>query len=420
MSSYPPFPIFNSPTANGDAAFYVFPRLPKELRLVVWRHALRRERIIRLHLTDPDFEDAETALQRINPRIPDDQKRGCSGRYNIMIQGHQVLSKCLRVCRESREETLAFYRVHIPCQFARVPKEADRFGIFILKETFENRLKDSITPGSFYCNPDWDFLHITCFPDANALIPPFLHDLKTQYDPRSIGLRNLLIADLDSTQTGVWENIQDLDPTKLSPPLKDSVEHTLRQLDELIIRTTTKAGRVTLGFFSNISSSTFFNRSVPITTNIPAFDRIAIDPRNISKDLEKTFMGEHGDWRTKFTPFTSLLSRFGILPTKTTTQFKFMLSIDGYQEVCSREDAQAWLKHDYEMWWTRPDLWPPCDRSVFEGQEYIMDVLPAFGFWLFSLEKSVGIAKVTEGWQSDIFDMRTCVPELGVSYMPGE
>jgi hypothetical protein len=96
------------------------------------------------------------------------------------------------------------------------------------------------------------------------------------------------------------------------------------------------------------------------------------------------------------------------------------LSIDGYQEVCSREDAQAWLKHDYEMWWTRPDLWPPCDRSVFEGQEYIMDVLPAFGFWLFSLEKSVGIAKVTEGWQSDIFDMRTCVPELGVSYMPGE
>jgi hypothetical protein len=415
MSSGPPFPLFNSSQANGDRTFHPFTRLPKELRLLVWRHALHRERIIRVHLADPDFEDAEIALQMIDSRRADYQQRKCSGHYSITIQGHQVLSKHLLISRESREETLAFYRVHMPCRFAQVPQqENDKFGWFLTRKLLENKLEGLIVPGTFYFNPEWDILHITCFPVADALIAPFVHDLRAKYDPRGVGLLNTLIDDND--QGGICQTVRDLDPAKLSPPLQNSVEQILRQLHELIIQTSTICGRVTLGAFSNICSDTWFNRSAPITTNITSFDRMSPDPRNISNDLAKTFMGEGGDWRAKFIPFTSLLSRFGISTIDCHIQFKLMLSIDAYTEVWSREDAQLWLKKDYEMWWERPELWPPCEKSAFESQEYIMDVLPAFGFWLFSLEKGKDMPQTKD---VGIFDMRMCVPELGVSYMPG-
>jgi hypothetical protein len=416
MSSRLPFPLFNSALTCGDTAFYPFTRLPKELRLLVWRHALQRERIVRLHLSDPDFEDPEIALQMIDHRRADYRQRKSSGRYNVTIQGNQILSKYLRISRESREETLAFYRIHLPCRFAQMPRqENDKFGWFISRKTLVNELEDLIVPGNFYFNSEWDVLHITCFPVANALIPPFVHDLRTKYDPRGVGLLNTLTD--DSKQGGICETIRDLNPGKLSPPLQYSVGQTLRNLQELIIQTSTVCGRVSLGLFSNITSDTYFNRSVPITTKIPSFDRMSPDTRNISNDLARTFMGELGDWRAKFIPFTSLLSRFGLSTSECHTKFKLMLSINSYTEVWSREDAQLWLKKDCDMWWERPELWPPCDKSAFDGQKYIMDILPAFGFWLFSLERGKDMPQTKD---VGIFDMRACVPELGLSYMPGE
>ena len=67
------------------------------------------------------------------------------------------------------------------------------------------------------------------------------------------------------------------------------------------------------------------------------------------------------------------------------------------------------------MWLDR-SLWPPCaDQRVFDGQDYVMDSEPAFGFWLFPLQvfdiPSLNALDSTS-------DVRTCPPELGLSYMP--
>jgi hypothetical protein len=405
MSPPHAFPIFNDSMANETTVFHVFPLLPKELRLLVWRHALHRERIIRVHLTHTNLEYPETGL----PSGPLEQTCKYTGRYLTTIEGHQVLSKHLRICRESREETLAFYRVHIPCRFARVPNKLGDLGFFI--ETSKTR-QGLTAPGTFYFNPDWDFLHITCWPDANAIIPPFLHDLKTQYDPCGIGLRNLVIG-----YRAICRSFYDLEPTKLSPDLQACVEQTLRQLDELIVHKTSRFGRVHLGFPSHVSPDTWFNRSVPITTNVPAFSRVAVDPRPISNDLAKQCMGG-GDWRNN-PQLTNLLARFGILPAETTTQFKFQLSIGLVRddELLSREDAQLWLNQDYEKWWVDRSRWSHGDPTVFDGQEYIMDVRPAFGFWLFPMDTGLEVTEIG-GRDQGIFDMRGCVPQLGLSYMP--
>jgi hypothetical protein len=415
MSPHPPFPIFNSPITKEDKVFHVFPRLPKELRLLIWRHTLHRERIITLHLTDPDVEDCAPDTERILRGTPVSKWCKHTGRYITTIEGHQVLSKCLRVCRESRAETLAFYRVQIPCRFVRKPKNAgDLFSFITPEKMFKNNLEGLTAPGTFYFNPEWDFINITCFPDANALIPPFLHNLRSRYDPRGIGLCNLLIKSPYN-----FHNIGGLEPEKLSQHFRESVEQTFRQLHEVIIHVSTVAGRLNLGMGFGISSDTWFNRSLPISTNIPAFVRLPVDPRNISNDLAKLYMGCR-DWRTNLDTHNRLLSRLGILPTEVTTQCKFMLSIDGFaslSEVRSREDAQLWLKEDYEKFWLKRYEQPACDLTVFDGQEYIMDVHPAFGFWLFPLETGVNVTQSSR--EHDFFDMRACVPQLGLSYMPG-
>ena len=107
MSSQPHLQLFNSRQTAYDEELKspLFSLLPKEIRLKIWRHALRRQRIIQLRLKS----------HRVQHVVPptSEQWRG----YHILVDGCQVLSKLLRVNRESREEALFFHRVHIRCRF---------------------------------------------------------------------------------------------------------------------------------------------------------------------------------------------------------------------------------------------------------------------------------------------------------------
>jgi hypothetical protein len=407
MADPPHLPIFNPHYSKTNPSFHLFSNLPKELRLLIWRHALRRHRIIKLHLTDPALEDPTTIRTKL-VNINATEYVG-SGRYVVTLDGRSTISKLLHVCKDSREETLLHYRARIPCRFVR--DSYPSMNTCLVMATVENRLHSVLTHGTFYFNPEWDFLSIASWPSTSSFAPAFLHDLKTRYDPRGVGLLNLVVAMNDTESSGVLE----IEPSRLSPTLRTSISQTLRNLQQVFLHETVTCGRTNLGIaWGGFSWKVWFNRSMPISTKVLAFDRIAPDPRPVSRDLEKQYMGSIG--REQYARYTRCLTQFGVAPAETSAQVKFMMSHrSGVSDIQSREHAARWLEDDYKRGWVDRKGWPSKAKEEMKDQDYVMDVEPAFGFWLFSLEAMD--AKVSEG-EEKLYDMRMYTPELGLAVIP--
>lgn len=435
MSANPPFPILNPGIPVEGPTFHPFSRFPKELRLLVWRHAIRRQRIIKVDLSSPWLADPTTFKERVGDAFRGNSKglAEIGSKYLVTLHGHQILSKYFRVCQDSRREASLFYRVRIPCRFVRWLEKDPLDTMTVLINAMSREagngnpactsewpsLKDFIVPNTLYLNPEWDFLALSAWPCSYSgpLVGQFLHDLKTQYDPRGIGLLNLV---LKRTSWGIRE----LDPVHLPPHVTKSVKHTLRQLHEVFIAETPRIGRINLEVFGGcISFEMWFNRSFPIATQVPAFERLTRDSRPISQDLKYQYIGAHtfNDPNHSYHRYTVLLSQFSILPSETTTQMQLMLANDMlHEDIYDRDDAQAALKKDYERWWADPSKWPKrAEKAKFEAQEYVMDVLPAFGFWLFPLEAMKMTANESDKLDRYVVDMSMFTPELGVSVMHG-
>jgi len=396
---------------------------------MIWRFALRRQRIIRLYLGDPDLEED---LDTVKDRLRSDPHALHHAleeprRYTVTMCDSRLLSKFFRVCSESREEAKKHYRVHIPCRYLNLPGlPGSSVGPMFIRALCE-KLPPPTTPGTSYMNPEWDFLHITCWPNTTMWLPPFLHDLKTSYDPRGHGLLNLVVPSDDygggSTAAG---STLDLEPSAIHPNFRDSVKATLQQLHEVFIEDTQILGRINAGDVLYLSAEYWFNRSVPMSTGIPPFDRFPVDPRPISRDLEKQYMDTRS-CRDKLGMFQSLLSRFGVAPTLpdgSTTEFRLMVAHKAYlggsdsHNISSKEEAEEWLERDYERWWVNRK-WATGNqgRKFFEDEpHYVMESEPAFGFWLFPIEV-VAMLNETANVDKRVFDMRCYAPELGLSVM---
>ena len=407
MADSPHLPIFNLRYSNTNTSFHLFSNLPKELRLLSWRHALRRHRIIKLHLSDPALEDPTTIRAKL-VNINATEYIG-SGHYVVTLDGRNALSKLLHVCRESREETLLHYRARIPCRFVR--DSYPGIDTRLVTAIVEDRLHSVLTRGIFHFNPEWDFLSITCWPSATSVLPAFLHDLRTRYDPRGVGLLNLVVARNGSGGSGLL----DIEPSLVSPALRTSIGQTLRDLQDIFLQETVTCGRMNLGIaWGGLSWKVWFNRSMPISTEVQTFDRIGADPRPVSRDLEKQYIGSMGG--RQYARYTHFLSQFGVSPAETSTQVRFMMSHNsGVSGIHSREDAARWLEDDYNRGWVNRQGWPSKAKEVMEDQEYVMDVEPAFGFWLFSLE---ALDAKTSACGERLYDMSKYTPELGLAIMP--
>jgi len=417
MSTKPHLPIFNLRIESSEPTFHKFSSLPKELRLMIWRCALRRQRIIRVYLYDARLEDASTIKDRLKPDLYDlpHALQGAES-YSITMCGSQILSKFFRVCSESRREAEKNYRVQIPCKYLQLPGLlADRVTALMVRGIIENTLATQISPGTLYFNPEWDFLHITCWPNAAVLLPPFLHDLKTRYDPHGHGLLNLVIPSKGS------DNILDIEPSRIHPNFRDCFESTLQQLQEVFFEDMHTIGRINPGWAGifDRSHETWFNRSIPMSTGLSTFDRFPIDPRPISGDLERLYISS-ATCCGKLQKFQRLLSRFTISPDRSAAQLKIMVAHRAYLEgsetlnICSRDEANEWLEKDYERWWVDRSWAKGSLKKVFEGQQYVLDSEPAFGFWLFPIEATTMMAERNDGM---VFDMRCYAPELGLSIM---
>lgn len=294
-----------------------------------------------------------------------------SERFFTIVDGSQLLSKLLLVNRESREEALIFYRVHLPCRFTR----------------------GATGHGTVLFNPEWDFLHISAEWPAKDTLVDFLYHLKTIYDPRHIGLLNLAMDGNGLSATDLYG----LQSSDLDPEVRSAFVETLTQLREVWFISTPGVGRRILGVWSGLGTSeTIFNRSLPILPIPPSFERLHRDPRPIAHDLR--YLTGLVDSRDVLRRWLQLLQRWHISPPR--IEYRFLLAFDptiGGDEISDRTSAKIWLQKEDDQWNGRgPDdgflknkkvNWPVgAEDEKYNNEDLEKAVRPAFGFWLFSVE----------------------------------
>ena len=356
-------------THDEESDFLLFPTLPKELRTKIWRHALQRQRMIRLRINNQRGKTASQAGEN-----PDSVVNG--ERYFTVVDGSQLLSKLLRVNKESREEALKFARVRLPCRFlGGATKEGPA------------------SHGTLHFNPEWDFLYISAEWPAKDTLIAFLYRLKTIHDPRHVGLLNLAIDN-----NGLSANdIYGVQPSDVDSEIRSAFVETLTQLREVWFVSTPLVGRQIVGPLSGFGTSgAIFNRSFPIVTTVPTFERLPRDPRPISEDLENA--SGLGGSRDVLQYWLRLLKKWHISPRG--IGYRFFLAYDptiAGGSISDQVSAKTWLQKEEDEWHGHgPDdgflkdkevKWPVgAHDEKYRNEDLGKAVRPAFGFWLFPLE----------------------------------
>ena len=411
MTSQPHLQPINSPhfTHQQASAFPLFTTLPKELRTKIWRYALRRQRIIRLHINNQRGKTASEAGEN-----PDSVRNG--ELYFTVVDGSQILSKFLRVDKESREEALRLYRVHLPCRF-----------------TCGTTKEGPASHGTLHFNPDWDILYISAEWPANDTLIAFIYRLKTVYDPQHVGLLNLAI-DGNGLTGNDFNGVQ---PLEVKPEIRSALIESLTQLREVWFVSIPVVGRQIVGPLSGFGTSgATFNRSFPILSTSSTFERFPRDPRSISKDLENT--SGLGSSRDALQYWLGSLKKWQISPQN--VRYRFFLAFDPRMvggNISDQVSAMAWLHQQEDKWkgqgprdgFLPKDVeakWPVgAHDEKFRNEELENVVRPAFGFWLFPLEAlgRIGEDGLLVGEENrprgEMFrDMTDHWPELGLSSLP--
>ena len=157
-----------------------------------------------------------------------------------MVDGSQLLSECLRVDHESREEALKLYRVHLPCRFTSGISE-----------------EGPTSHGTLHVKPKWDILYITAEWPAKDTLIAFIHRLKTIHDPRHVGLLNLAI----SVNGLTGNDIIGVNPSEVESDTRSAFVETLTQLREVWFVSTPAVTRQIVGPLSGFGTAgAMFNR----------------------------------------------------------------------------------------------------------------------------------------------------------------
>ncbi|THC91540.1 hypothetical protein EYZ11_009003 [Aspergillus tanneri] len=262
--------------------------------------------------------------------------------YQIMVDGRKTLSKLLRVNQESRQTALRFYRVKIPCKFSHSPEDE------YVYEAVGQPVKAK--PGVLYFNPEYDFLEIASESWRGDDLFDLAYHLKKTYDPSHIGLLNLAIGGGNSLSV---TDLEQINPVDVNAQIRQVFQETLAQLREVFFITRTRAGRRILGLASGIpvadSHKCIFNRSFPIATVTPGFERLKRDPRLISEDLKQTHVGE-GPMRMAYY-WQSLLDRWSVSASQIT--YQFILAFEPpflSHEIKDCGSASRWLQEEDDEW----------------------------------------------------------------------
>lgn len=239
--------------------------------------------------------------------------------------------------------------------------------------------------------------------------------MKTKYDPRGVGLLKLALDTEDLRHYG-WQNLQVVG--------KSAFLETIAQLEEVFFVYTTAHGRQVLGGLSDLAvHEVYLNRSLPILSATPAFERLKRDPRLVANDLTRLYicksrnapMEMYTQWRRLIRPWSVPRSR---------TEYKALVAHIGHGQVSGRASAEAWLREEDDAW--EAEGVPFARSRKIPPEDMTNAVKPAFGFWLFPIE---AFGPFTEDGEPDYVrapivpgtlprDVTGYWPELALSILP--
>ncbi|KAI9654533.1 MAG: hypothetical protein M1821_006623 [Bathelium mastoideum] len=330
-----------------------------------------------------------------------------SPRHNVVVSGYRVLSKLLRVNRESRDEVLNFYRVHVPCRFAA-------------GATYDSKL----SPGVLYFNPEYDILHISPKRPLQDTLVDFVYHLKVTYDLHHVGLLNLALERHDLQ----GDNISELVPSDLPFELEQAWIETFTQLHEVFFVSLPQSGRQIHGLLSSLpTSETIFNRSFPIAAQAPSFERLHRDPRSIADDLQRVYVGDHHP-RDVVYSWRQLLKTWGISPTRVKYYFLLALCPIAKHQISDCRSAKDWLQLEDDSWngvqkegpFSGLKLPIAAQSEKYKNEDLTKAVKPAFGFWLFPVDELGALPEkeLSEDRFSGFLDLTKHWPELALLDLP--
>ncbi|KAI1127527.1 hypothetical protein F5Y10DRAFT_193317 [Nemania abortiva] len=363
---------------HGMHYFPRFTAFPPEIRIMIWKAALQRRRIIRVSLGSappPTLTEQET----------DDIRYGRSFLY---VCGIQLLSKLLRVNSEARQVALKFYRVRLPCYLTKSPSQ--------------------YTPapngvGVLPFNPEYDILQFR----HTLHLTDFL-SVVSGYDSRGVGLCNIAIL-LDQ----IKKTLQADDENTYERP---GFLKTVSNIREFYLVVTTD--HLELDDMRNrIDGLDIRQTYSPVMPYSPAFDLLRRDPRKIEFDLAFLFLGRE-DIQKEIPEWESVLrDKWRVDPSQIESRVLFMYSDDtphlpfhyekGYvPEMATTSDTAPDRPSCYEL--TETDVYKPA-------KEYKI----AFGFWLFPVDAFTQINRqLKPNGARHLWYMLENWPELALAYLP--
>ncbi|KAM7183328.1 hypothetical protein V8F20_012655 [Naviculisporaceae sp. PSN 640] len=295
------FPSRSPSRAFDPPSFDLFPRLPPELRLLVWKHCLPETagRLVSLLVSrrvfvDPRFDPNDT--RRWTPvRTPDDEIFTRQNALGNIVSGFpyalmgiqdcgQLCNALRRVNREARDVYLAKYRLPIEI----CTEDQDSRGYTCYRYT------------TLRLDPDNDVVELTrywgrgnSFRLNAGVFLYVLHDFVAN-DPRGQGIAHLAMgADCNDVS-----QLAALHREGIRPIVRQSISqffsHRLKSFYSVISRSS--EARNMLGSFSSPQGPYHNNRSIPIGRNhniqrTVEFALFPQDPRPIERDLPHMAVG---------------------------------------------------------------------------------------------------------------------------------
>jgi hypothetical protein len=397
--------------------FPQFAELPYDIRAMIWEEALANQRVLHVSLEKPESstrnknqrKKAKKAKGKKSSKFDaeTDQPATPEKPYRVVVDERHALSKLFHVCTESREVAERFYRVKMPCTY--------RWG---------NKTQE----GTFYFRPEFDNIQVGVT-DYFADFAFTLYNLDTRY----VGLINLTLPRQPNAHT-----LMEMDDTE-----RDILRGVLLRLQNVSFAHVLEKPRApprhprTLAYIHSMQMAAIANANNandndeepktpkprtgwepdctgPISTCIPSFDRLPVDPREMGNDHNRPYFSFKN-------PIHIAVSWFHLLEVLAAVhehevKYRFMLSYEtSGRNIATRDQAASWVQSQRKNFKT---------RAVSEGLEHGNWVQPAMGFWLYPIEcigslvDDEGVLKTAKDILEDaeLEDIMTkCVPELCLS-----
>lgn len=401
-------------TCNGDAVFKLFPRLPTELRLHIWKLSIAKQRLIeiQLHYAE-EGDDAHSVTTNALGKSLSNQ------RYIAVVRNSiQLHSKLLRVNREARQTALEFYRIHMPCVLLTADNLAHH-----LQSGDSGYLDPSVartSPQPLYLSPEHDILYIQARPPAEHTLVSFIHDLRA-YDPLGIGLLRLAL------EQNTISALEEASAEQVAAPVWDSFATTFSHLRDLIFMMDGHLGRAIMGPLIDVPAAGIrFNHALPIKPLTPAFD-LAPDPRPLGQvEVDLACVVAFNDPHGMREQMRHVMQACGIHAETLAARERvlFAYALPSYQSpIVDARTAEEFLREEYDGWLrTQVQRRRWVERAgktvpVETDEELERVARPAVGFWLFDADADA-FGPIEEGgmyrWKR-VLDLRGHWPELAVA-----